>query len=38
MPELSCIARRVGEYESRTEEYELLYAVGEAAPRGRRKK
>jgi hypothetical protein len=36
MPELSCIARRVGEYESRTEEYELLYAVGEAAPRGLR--
>jgi hypothetical protein len=36
MPELSCIARRVGDYESRTEEYELLYAVGEAAPRGLR--
>ncbi len=31
MPELTCIARRVGDYESRTEEYELLYAVGEAA-------
>jgi hypothetical protein len=36
MPELACIARRVGDYESRTEEYELLYAVGEAAPRGLR--
>jgi hypothetical protein len=36
MPELSCIARRVGEYESRTEEYELLYAVEEAASRGLR--
>jgi hypothetical protein len=33
MPELTCIARRVGDYESRTEEYELLYAVGEAAAR-----
>ncbi len=36
MPELTCIARRVGDYESRTEEYELLYAVGEAPPRGLR--
>ena len=36
MPELTCIARRVGDYESRTEEYELLYAVGEAEPRGLR--
>jgi hypothetical protein len=36
MPELTCIARRVGDYESRTEEYEMLYAVGEAAPRGLR--
>ena len=33
MPELTCIARRVGDYESRTEEYELLFAVGEAPPR-----
>ncbi|MBD0355507.1 MAG: hypothetical protein ICV58_10100 [Rubrobacteraceae bacterium] len=33
MPELTCIARRVGDYESRTEEYELLYAVEEAAAR-----
>ena len=36
MPELSCTARRVGDYESRTEEYEVLYALGEAAPRGLR--
>ncbi len=38
MPELSCTARRVGDYESRTEEYEILFAVGEAAPRGLRVK
>jgi len=36
MPELSCTVRRVGDHESRTEEYELLYAVGDAAPRGLR--
>ena len=36
MPELTCMARRVGDYESRTEEYEVLYAVGEAPPRGLR--
>jgi hypothetical protein len=36
MPELSCTVRRVGDYESRTEEYELLYAVGDAEPRGLR--
>jgi hypothetical protein len=36
MPELSCTVRRVGDYESRTEEYEVLYAVGDAAPRGLR--
>jgi hypothetical protein len=33
---LSCTARRVGDYESRTEEYEVLYAVGDAATRGLR--
>ena len=33
MPELRCTARRVGDYEGRTEEYEVLYAVGEAVPR-----
>jgi hypothetical protein len=38
VPELTCRARRVGDYESRTEEYEVLYAVGEAPPRGRRLK
>ena len=38
MPELRCTARRVGDYESRTEEYEILFAVGEAAPRGLRVK
>ena len=36
MPELSCTARRIGDYESRTEEYELSYAVGDAKPRGLR--
>jgi hypothetical protein len=36
MPELSCTVRRVGDYESRTEEYELSYAVGDAKPRGLR--
>ena len=35
---MSCTARRVGDYESRTEEYEILFAVGEAAPRGLRVK
>jgi hypothetical protein len=38
MPELSCTARRIGDYESRTEEYEVLYAVEDAAPRGLRVK
>ncbi|HET7480740.1 MAG TPA: hypothetical protein VFJ72_14640 [Rubrobacteraceae bacterium] len=33
MPELICTARRIGDYESRTEEYELLFSVGEAPPR-----
>jgi hypothetical protein len=36
MPELSCTVRRVGDHESRTEEYEIAYAVGQAAPRGLR--
>ena len=36
MPELSCTVRRVGDYESRTEEYEVLYAVGDRAPHGSR--
>jgi hypothetical protein len=36
MPELGCKVRRVGDYESRTEEYEVLYAVEDAAPHGLR--
>ena len=36
MPELSCTVRRVGDYESRTEEYEVLFAVGDPAPHGLR--
>ncbi|HEX5974729.1 MAG TPA: hypothetical protein VFY57_06180 [Rubrobacteraceae bacterium] len=38
MPELSCAARRVGDLESRTEEYEMSYAVEGAQPRGLRVK
>ena len=33
MPELSCTARRIGDYESRTEEYELSFSVDGAEPR-----
>lgn len=33
MPELTCKSRRIGDYESRTEEYELSYFVGNAHPR-----
>lgn len=33
MPELLCTARRIGDYESRTEEYELTFAVGDTPPR-----
>jgi 2-oxo-4-hydroxy-4-carboxy--5-ureidoimidazoline (OHCU) decarboxylase len=29
MPELSCTVRRTGDFESRTEEYEVSYAVRE---------
>jgi len=36
MLELSCTVRRVGDYESRTEEYEVLFAVGDTAPHGLR--
>ena len=32
MDELTCRARRIGDYESRTEEYELSFALGEAEP------
>ena len=38
MPELSCAARRVGDLESRTEEYEMSYAVEGAQSRGLRVK
>jgi hypothetical protein len=34
MPVLSCTVRRIGDYESRTEEYEVAYAVGQATPHG----
>ena len=33
MPQLRCTVRRVGDYESRTEEYEVSYALGQATPR-----
>lgn len=33
MPQLSCTVRRVGDHESRTEEYEVAYALGRATPR-----
>ncbi len=33
MPQLSCTVRRVGDHESRTEEYEVAYAVGRATSR-----
>ncbi len=33
MPELILTTRRVGDYESRTEEYEMSYSVDEAARR-----
>jgi hypothetical protein len=36
MPELSCTVRRIGDYESRTEEYEVAYVVGQTPPRGLR--
>src|SRR5215207_3430307 len=28
MPHLDCTVRRIGDYESRTEEYELVFSVG----------
>ena len=36
MPQLSCTVRRIGDYESRTEEYEVAYVVGQTPPRGLR--
>jgi hypothetical protein len=38
MPELSCTVRRVGDLESRTEEYEMSCAVEGAKPHGLRVK
>ena len=32
MPRLDCTVRRVGNYESRTEEYELVFSVGQSPP------
>ena len=34
MLELFCTARRTGDFESRTEEYELAFAVEDAQPKG----
>ncbi len=36
MPTLFCTARRIGDYESRTEEYELAFAVEDAPSKGLR--
>ena len=33
MPDLICAARRIGDLESRTEEYELRFSVGEGPER-----
>jgi hypothetical protein len=33
MSELFCTARRIGNYESRAEEYEITFAVGDAPPK-----
>lgn len=33
MPELTCTARRIGDYESRTEEYALRFSLGDAPPK-----
>ncbi len=33
MPQLHCTVKRVGDHESRTEEYEVAYALGRATPR-----
>ena len=34
MRQLDCTVRRVGDYESRTEEYELVFSVGPSSSRG----
>ena len=33
MPDLICAARRIGDQESRTEEYELRFSAGDGPPR-----
>ncbi len=33
MSELFCTAKRIGNYESRTEEYEITFAIGDASPK-----
>ena len=34
MPQLNCTTRRVGDFESRTEEYELVFSVAQSPPHG----
>jgi hypothetical protein len=36
MPQLDCTVRRIGDYESRTEEYELVFSAGGSRPHGAR--
>jgi hypothetical protein len=36
MPKLICTVRRAGDHESRTEEYDVAFAAGQATPRGLR--
>ena len=38
MPPLNCTARRIGDLESRTEEYEISFSLAEGASRGLRVK
>lgn len=33
MPELTCTARRIGDHESRTEEYEVSFAANDSPPK-----
>jgi hypothetical protein len=34
MPRLDCMVRRIGDYESRTEEYEIFFSAGQSSPHG----
>jgi hypothetical protein len=34
MPQLDCTVRRIGDHESRTEEYEIVFSVGPSSSRG----